>query len=66
MTEFWERNLILRVVAGSRAHGLDREGSDEDTRGVTARSPLPAEPDSAGAHALLVEMQERYLFESRA
>jgi predicted nucleotidyltransferase len=34
MDEFWEKNLILRVIAGSRAHGLAREGSDEDTRGV--------------------------------
>jgi predicted nucleotidyltransferase len=34
MDEFWEKNLILRVAAGSRAHGLARDGSDEDTRGV--------------------------------
>ncbi len=32
--EFWERNLILRVMSGSRAYGLARAGSDEDTRGV--------------------------------
>jgi predicted nucleotidyltransferase len=32
--KFWERNLILRVLSGSRAHGLARAGSDEDTRGV--------------------------------
>jgi uncharacterized protein len=31
---FWERNLIYRVLSGSRAHGLDQTGSDEDTRGV--------------------------------
>ncbi len=34
MDEFWERNLILRVIAGSRAHGLARPDSDTDTRGV--------------------------------
>lgn len=34
MTEFWETNLILRTLAGSRAQGLAREGSDTDTRGV--------------------------------
>jgi predicted nucleotidyltransferase len=34
MDEFWECNLILRVVSGSRAYGLARAGSDEDTRGV--------------------------------
>jgi predicted nucleotidyltransferase len=31
---FWETGLILRTLAGSRAHGLAREGSDTDTRGV--------------------------------
>ncbi len=31
---FWERNLIYRVLSGSRAYGLDRPDSDEDTRGV--------------------------------
>ena len=31
---FWERNLIYRVLSGSRAYGLDQAGSDEDTRGV--------------------------------
>lgn len=34
MPPFWERNLIYRVVSGSRAYGLDQAGSDEDTRGV--------------------------------
>lgn len=34
MAEFWEENLILRTLSGSRAHGLAREGSDTDTRGV--------------------------------
>lgn len=34
MPEFWETNLILRTLSGSRAHGLAREGSDTDTRGV--------------------------------
>ena len=34
MDDFWERNLILRTLAGSRAHGLAREGSDTDSRGV--------------------------------
>jgi predicted nucleotidyltransferase len=36
MTElpFWERNLIYRVRSGSRAYGLARPDSDEDTRGV--------------------------------
>ena len=34
MGEFWEDNLILRVLAGSRAQGLAGEGSDTDTRGV--------------------------------
>ncbi len=34
MDEFWETNLILRTLSGSRAHGLAREGSDTDTRGV--------------------------------
>jgi predicted nucleotidyltransferase len=32
--EFWEENLILRVVCGSRAQGLDGPESDTDTRGV--------------------------------
>lgn len=31
---FWEANLILHVLAGSRAHGLATEESDTDTRGV--------------------------------
>jgi uncharacterized protein len=31
---FWEAGLILRVLAGSRAHGLATEASDTDTRGV--------------------------------
>lgn len=31
---FWETNLILRVLAGSRSHGLATEESDTDTRGV--------------------------------
>lgn len=31
---FWQRNLIYRVLSGSRAYGLDHPGSDEDTRGV--------------------------------
>ncbi len=34
MEEFWKRNLILQVISGSRAYGLARAGSDEDTRGV--------------------------------
>ena len=34
MTEFWESGLILRTLSGSRAQGLDRKGSDTDTRGV--------------------------------
>jgi len=34
MDEFWKRNLILHVISGSRAYGLARAGSDEDTRGV--------------------------------
>ena len=34
MDEFWKRNLILHVISGSRAYGLARIGSDEDTRGV--------------------------------
>lgn len=34
MAEFWEENLILRVVCGSRAHGLATPESDLDTRGV--------------------------------
>ncbi len=31
---FWERNLILHMLSGSRAYGLARADSDEDTRGV--------------------------------
>ena len=31
---FWERNQIYKVVAGSRAYGLDRPESDLDIRGV--------------------------------
>lgn len=31
---FWETNLIYKVVAGSRAYGLDRPESDLDVRGV--------------------------------
>ena len=31
---FWERNLIYRVLSGSRAYGLEHAGSDVDTRGV--------------------------------
>ncbi len=34
MPEFWETNLILKVVSGSRAYGLDHPGSDTDTHGV--------------------------------
>jgi uncharacterized protein len=34
VAEFWEENLILKTLSGSRAHGLAREGSDTDTRGV--------------------------------
>jgi predicted nucleotidyltransferase len=34
MADFWETNLILRVISGSRAYGLDHPGSDTDTRGV--------------------------------
>jgi hypothetical protein len=34
MSEFWETNLIYKVIAGSRAYGLAREGSDVDIRGV--------------------------------
>jgi len=34
MDEFWERNLILRVLSGSHAYGLAHPGSDQDTRGV--------------------------------
>ncbi len=34
VAEFWEETLILRTLSGSRAHGLAREGSDTDTRGV--------------------------------
>ena len=32
-TEIWSR-VILRCVVGSRAYGLEREGSDTDRRGV--------------------------------
>ena len=32
--QFWETNLILRVLAGSRSHGLATSTSDTDTRGV--------------------------------
>lgn len=31
---FWEERLILRVLAGSRAHGVATANSDTDTRGV--------------------------------
>lgn len=31
---FWERNLIYKVLSGSRAYGLSHADSDEDTRGV--------------------------------
>lgn len=31
---FWEENLLLRVVCGSRAYGLATAESDTDTRGV--------------------------------
>jgi predicted nucleotidyltransferase len=34
VADFWEEGLILRTLSGSRAHGLAREGSDTDTRGV--------------------------------
>jgi uncharacterized protein len=34
MPEFWETNLVLKVLSGSRAYGLDHPGSDIDTRGV--------------------------------
>lgn len=34
MPDFWETNLILKVISGSRAYGLDHPGSDTDTRGV--------------------------------
>src|SRR6185369_13533316 len=34
VAEFWNENLILRVLAGSRAHGLETAESDEDSRGV--------------------------------
>src|SRR4051794_23778279 len=30
----YERYIILRCVVGSRAHGLESEGSDTDRRGV--------------------------------
>ncbi|MEH1130710.1 nucleotidyltransferase domain-containing protein [Micromonospora sp. CPCC 206061] len=36
MIELVERNTILAVVVGSRAYGLDRDGSDRDRRGVYA------------------------------
>jgi predicted nucleotidyltransferase len=32
--EFWETHLIYKVVAGSQAYGLAREGSDIDIRSV--------------------------------
>lgn len=32
--DFWEQNLILRVVCGSQAHGLATAESDLDTRGI--------------------------------
>jgi predicted nucleotidyltransferase len=31
---FWEKNLILHIISGSRAYDLARADSDEDTRGV--------------------------------
>ncbi len=34
MADFWEQGLILRVLAGSRAQGLDTPESDTDTRGI--------------------------------
>lgn len=34
MSDFWETRLILKVLSGSRAYGLDHPGSDFDTRGV--------------------------------
>lgn len=34
MADHWERGLILRVLGGSRAHGLATPESDTDTRGV--------------------------------
>ncbi len=34
MPEFWETNLILKVVSGSHAYGLNHPGSDTDTRAV--------------------------------
>lgn len=34
MADFWESNLILRVLAGSRAQGLETPESDEDSRGI--------------------------------
>ncbi|CAG0927045.1 hypothetical protein TFLX_00316 [Thermoflexales bacterium] len=34
MPEFWETNLILKVISGSRAYGLDQPDSDTDTRAV--------------------------------
>jgi len=34
VAEFWETNLIYKVIAGSQAYGLAREGSDTDIRGV--------------------------------
>lgn len=34
MTKFWETNLILKVLTGSRAYGTATEDSDIDTRGI--------------------------------
>jgi uncharacterized protein len=34
MADFWETHLILKVLSGSRAYGLDQPDSDIDTRGV--------------------------------
>jgi predicted nucleotidyltransferase len=34
MAEFWESNLIYKVIAGSQAYGLARPESDVDVRGV--------------------------------
>jgi uncharacterized protein len=36
---FWESNLILRVLCGSRAYGLDTPESDTDSRGVCIPPP---------------------------
>lgn len=33
-TEFWETNLVYLILSGSRSYGLDRTGSDVDTRGI--------------------------------